>query len=150
MQPNFIQEKIEISGKKFLINKWGPTKFYKNIGPIGRYFAVPLGIMYGGGDVKSLSEAVPTALVYLFNQMEESDIMDFFKLVLEDVHYQGQPIANQLESIFQSDPEDIIELVAKVLEVNYKGFFQKKGLGSLLNILSPLSQAQEAINPIKD
>lgn len=110
---------------------------------IGKYFVVPLSIVMSSGDAENLSDTIPTAVVYLFNEMEENDIMDLFQIILEDTHLQGQSVAPKIDEIFMEDPQELLELVAKVLEVNYKSFFQKKGFESLLKMVSPIAQAQD-------
>lgn len=137
------QTDFVIGNNKFLINHWSPTKVYKNLPKIGKYFAVPLGIMFGGGQ-EDASDSIPTALLYLFEKMEEEDINELFKVILDSVHViGGNAVADHIDEIFQDDPQELLQLVAKTLEVNYGGFFKKGGFEDLLKIVAPMAVNEE-------
>lgn len=140
-----LQTEFTIDNRNFFTNHWSPTQVYKNLPRIGKYFAVPISMVVSSGDVDKLSDTIPTAVLYLFQEMEENDIMELFSLILKDTFLKtgAQPVADNLDEIFQANPEQILELVAKVLEVNYGNFFKKGGLNGLLKIVTPMVQAEE-------
>ena len=69
---------IVIGDKTYVIEHWSPTKVYKNIPKVGRYFVVPISTLFGeifnteDGKTPDFSEALPTALLFLFNTMDLS------------------------------------------------------------------------------
>lgn len=139
------QIEFDIGSRKFMTNKWGPTKVYLNMPKIGKYFAVPLSIFYGGASSGDFSEAIPSAVIYLFQQMEESQITDLFNVILKDTYTAtgGQSVVDCFDEVFEEDPQEVLEIVAKVLEVNYGSFFKKGGFESLLKIVAPMAQAED-------
>jgi hypothetical protein len=64
------------------------------------------------GDI-NIVDAIPTALSYLFTILEEDDIMDLYKLVLETVYYGTEPVMNKFDTVFESDPFGVFDLVAE-------------------------------------
>ncbi len=131
---------IDIAGHNFVITHWSPTKVMKNLPKIGRYIAVPMatigGAMMSGG--QNLSEALPTAILFLFEQMEEDDINNLFDMILEDVSVDGMAGKVNIDQVFQGQTLGLITLVAKVLEVNYGCFFTKDGFASLQALLGKM------------
>lgn len=133
-----------VADKEFTIVHWSPTKVHQNIPRIGRYFITPLSMLMTGvkddetGDI-SVVDAIPTALSYLFTILEEDDIMDLYKLVLETVYYGTEPVMNKFDIVFESDPFGVFDLVAEVLRINVIiPFTQRNGLSSLKNLTSNL------------
>lgn len=130
---------IDLAGHNFEITHWSPTKVMKNLPKIGRYVAVPMatisGSMMSGG--QNLSEALPTAILYLFEQMEEDDLIKLFNLILEDVIVDGVGKVD-IDVLFQDKVLDMVKLVAKVLEVNYGCFFTKDGFADLKGLLGKM------------
>jgi len=128
---------IDLAGHNFTITHWSPTKVMKNLPKIGRYVAVPMAtvagsMMSGGGN---FSEALPTAILYLFEQMEEDDIVELFNLILDDVIVDSVGKVD-IDLVFQGETLALVKLVAKVLEVNYGCFFTKEGFADLKGLLS--------------
>ena len=123
---------IDLAGHNFIITHWSPSKVMKNLPTIGRYIAVPFatigGSMMTGGH--NLSDAIPTAILYLFEQMEQDDINKLFDLILEDVIVDSVGRVD-VDLVFQGQTMALIKLVAKVLEVNYGCFFTKDGFADL-------------------
>ena len=102
---NKIGKKTElvIGDRTYVLAHWSPTKMYRNIPKIGRYFVIPASTVIGEifnaqqeGTEVDLSEAIPTALMYLFQTMEDNDIMDFYKIIFEDVYLDNKLIAENL------------------------------------------------------
>ena len=141
---NKIGNKTElvIGERTYVLAHWSPTKMYRNIPKIGRYFVIPASTVIGEifkaqqeGTEVDLSEAIPTALMYLFQTMEDNDIMDFYKIIFEDVYLDNKLIMDDFDGIFADNPFDPIDLIVEVLRINYVvPFSQKKGLSSLTNL----------------
>lgn len=139
---------VEIGEKEFLIEHWSPTKAMKNLPKVGKYFAVPLATVVGslGTGGSNLSEALPTACVYLFDQMEEEDIMKFFNMLLEDVYFEGKN-GIDIDTVFANDVSEMFEVVAAVLKANYGCFFKKAGFASLQNLLQQMGMVNKIPDP---
>ena len=141
---NKIGNKTElvIGERTYVLAHWSPTKMYRNIPKIGRYFVIPASTVIGEifkaqqeGTEVDLSEAIPTALMYLFQTMEDNDIIDFYKIIFEDVYLDNKLIMDDFDGIFADNPFDPIDLIVEVLRINYVvPFSQKKGLSSLTNL----------------
>ena len=153
---NKIGNKTElvIGDRTYVLAHWSPTKMYRNIPKIGRYFAIPASTVIGEifnaqqeGTEVDLSEAIPTALMYLFQTMEDNDIMDFYKIIFEDVYLDNKLIMDDFDGIFADNPFDPIDLIVEVLRINYVvPFSQKKGLSSLTNLAAISRPMMEIVN----
>ncbi len=136
---------IDLAGHNFVIEHWSPTKVMKNLPKIGRYVAVPMatisGAMMSGG--QNLSDALPTAILYLFEQMEQDDLEKLFDLILQDVSVDGMAGKVNIDQIFQDKMLDLIKLIAKVLEINYGCFFTKDGFADLQGLLGGLGKVHQ-------
>lgn len=153
---------IAIGERNYTICHWSPTKVHRNIPKIGKYFVVPVSTIVGEvlnarpdvlddegniietGSAPDFSEAIPTCLQYLFYTMEENDIIEFYKIILEDVYFDGKPVMQDFDNVFDGYSFDIIGLVAEVIKVNYVIPFSQKGglssLNSLLNVARPMME----------
>ena len=153
---NKIGNKTElvIGDRTYVLAHWSPTKMYRNIPKIGRYFVIPASTVIGEifkaqqeGTEVDLSEAIPTALMYLFQTMEDNDIMDFYKIIFEDVYLDNKLIMDDFDGIFTDNPFDPIDLIVEVLRINYVvPFSQKKGLSSLTNLAAISRPMMEIVN----
>ena len=153
---NKIGKKTElvIGDRTYVLAHWSPTKMYRNIPKIGRYFVIPASTVIGEifkaqqEDTEvDLSEAIPTALMYLFQTMEDNDIMDFYKIIFEDVYLDNKLIMDDFDGIFADNPFDPIDLIVEVLRINYVvPFSQKKGLSSLTNLAAISRPMMEIVN----
>ena len=153
---NKIGNKTElvIGDRTYVLAHWRPTKMYRNIPKIGRYFVIPASTVIGEifkaqqeGTEVDLSEAIPTALMYLFQTMEDNDIMDFYKIIFEDVYLDNKLIMDDFDGIFTDNPFDPIDLIVEVLRINYVvPFSQKKGLSSLTNLAAISRPMMEIVN----
>lgn len=153
---NKIGPKTElvIGDRTYVLAHWSPTKMYRNIPKIGRYFVIPASTVIGEifkaqqEDTEvDLSEAIPTALMYLFQTMEDNDIMDFYKIIFEDVYLDNKLIMDDFDGIFADNPFDPIDLIVEVLRINYVvPFSQKKGLSSLTNLAAISRPMMEIVN----
>ena len=153
---NKIGKKTElvIGDRTYVLAHWSPTKMYRNIPKIGRYFVIPASTVIGEifnaqqeGTEVDLSEAIPTALMYLFQTMEDNDIMDFYKIIFEDVYLDNKLIMDDFDGIFADNPFDPIDLIVEVLRINYVvPFSQKKGLSSLTNLAAISRPMMEIVN----
>ena len=153
---NKIGNKTElvIGDRTYVLAHWSPTKMYRNIPKIGRYFAIPASTIIGtifnsqqDGVEADLSEAIPTALMYLFQTMEDNDIMDFYKIMFDDVYLNDKQVMTDFDGIFADNPYDPIDLLVEVLRINYVvPFSQKKGLSSLTNLAAISRPMMEIVN----
>ena len=141
---------LVIGDKTFTICHWSPTKVYRNIPKIGKFFVVPLSTIMGEilntpeGEKPDFSEALPSCLQYLFYTLEENDIMKFYDVVFEDVIADNLQVSSNFDDVFAENPFGALELVAKVLEVNYIAPFSQNGgsqaLSKLLKAAAPMTQ----------
>ena len=153
---NKIGNKTElvIGDRTYVLAHWSPTKMYRNIPKIGRYFAIPASTVIGTifnaqqeGLEADLSEAIPTALMYLFQTMEDNDIMDFYKIMFDDVYLDGHNVMEDFDKTFENNEFDPIDLLVEVLRINYVvPFSQKKGLSSLTNLAAISRPMMEIVN----
>lgn len=137
-----IKKSTEVTlcgGKRFTIYHWSPSQVIRNMPRIGRLVAVPMGTMAGsafsGGE--GLKDAVPTAILYLLDQIEDGG-EEIINLLLEGVEVDsiGGPI--NIDDVFDGHVEDLITLLGKVVEVNYGCFFGKSGFGTIDTFLQRL------------
>ena len=153
---NKIGNKTElvIGDRTYVLAHWSPTKMYRNIPKIGRYFVIPASTVIGTifnaqqeGLEADLSEAIPTALMYLFQTMEDNDIMDFYKIMFDDVYLDGNNVMEDFDKTFENNEFDPIDLLVEVLRINYViPFSQKKGLSSLTNLAAISRPMMEIVN----
>ena len=153
---NKIGNKTElvIGDRTYVLAHWSPTKMYRNIPKVGRYFAIPASTVIGTifnaqqeGLEADLSEAIPTALMYLFQTMEDNDIMDFYKIMFDDVYLDGNNVMEDFDKTFENNEFDPIDLLVEVLRINYVvPFSQKKGLSSLTNLAAISRPMMEIVN----
>lgn len=152
---NKIGNKTEfkVDERVYTIAHWSPTKVYRNIPKVGRYFIIPISTIIGEiantpkGEEVDLSEAIPTALMYLFQTMDDNDIMDFYNVILDDVYFDGKPVMSDFDNIFSENTFDVIDIVAEVIRINYVvPFSQKKGLSSLTNLVNVAKPMMEIAN----
>ena len=137
-----LKTELVIGDRTYVLAHWSPTKMYRNIPKIGRYFVIPASTVIGTifnaqqeGLEADLSEAIPTALMYLFQTMEDNDIMDFYKIMFDDVYLEGHNVMEDFDKTFENNEFDPIDLLVEVLRINYViPFSQKKGLSSLTNL----------------
>jgi hypothetical protein len=119
---------------RFRILKWSPTKVFERIPELGSVLAVPM-IMYDTATSSAdedLEARIAMALIQLFSGLEEKNLALFLQKILDEVYTEsGHNVSENFDELFFAHPELVIELTAKVLEVNYSPFF-KRGFGKLL------------------
>lgn len=122
---------------EFRIVHWKPTEVFSRIPLIGRYFYVPMSMLLSSDKSEvDFSEVIPAALIQLFNTMEHHNIVHFISEILDSVIYQNNPVMNNFDEVFMKNPDVVIELVAKVVEIHYSPFF-KTGFSKLITSLMP-------------
>lgn len=136
---------INIGEHEFTINHWSPTRVMKNMPKIGRYFAVPMAtiagsVMSGGA---TFSDALPTAFLYLFEQMEEDDIMKLIDLIIDGVEVDSVAGKIIVDEVFEDNVMGLLQLVTKVLEVNYGCFFEKNSFVDLRSLMAKFGMVQQ-------
>lgn len=135
---NIKQEKFTVGDKNYLLQSWGVIKAIKHFPTIGKAFAVPLSFLYSSmGDEEALREAIPHAFYMLFEQLEAQDVMELFNLILSGVTFEGQQvdIDKHLGNI-----DELFQLAAKSLELNYGCLMSGKGFKNLLGVMVPMHQ----------
>ena len=124
----------ETRSVKFRILKWSPTKTFERIPVLGSVLAVPL-VMYDSASMSAdedLEPRIAMALIQLFSGLEEKNLAEFLKMILDEVFTEsGHNVSENFDELFFAHPELVVDLAAKVLEVNYGPFF-KRGFGKLL------------------
>ncbi len=119
---------------RFRILKWSPTKVFERIPELGSVLAVPM-IMYDTATMSAdedLEARIAMALIQLFSGLEEKNLALFLQKILDEVYTEaGHNVSENFDELFFAHPELVIDLTAKVLEVNYSPFF-KRGFGKLL------------------
>lgn len=132
---------------KFTIYHWTPTKTYKNIPRIGRIFGVPMSMIMSGGE--SFSEALPGAMLQLFNTFEEEDLVKFLKEMLDGVYLNGEPVnGDKFDAIFAKNPQIPIQLLMKVLEISYSPF-TRVDFSALFKTASQVTTLDKMTSPLK-
>ena len=115
-----------------------------NLPKIGRIIAVPMGAIGGellnGG--RNLAEVLPTALVYLFEQLDDQSIDELFKILFNDVTVDGVDKVDP-DKLFAGNLFAMLKLAGKVLEVNYGSFFTQEGLDGLMSMFQGLQMANQ-------
>lgn len=136
---NIKQEKVLVGDKTYTIQSWGVMKAGRNFPQIGKAFAVPLSfLMSSMGDEVALREAIPQAFYMLFEQLEQQDVMQLFQLITSDVYVDNNiklDIDQHLSSL-----DELFELSAKCLEMNYGSLIKGKGFNALLGVMVPMHQ----------
>lgn len=136
---------LTVGEHEFTINHWSPTKVMVNMPKIGRYFAVPLATIAGSvmtGGV-TFNEALPTAFLYLFEQMEEDDVMKLIHLIIDGVDVDSVAGKIEIDEVFADDVMGLLTLVSKVLEVNYGCFFEKSGFVNLQGLMAKFGMVKQ-------
>lgn len=146
MAPKQIRLKIDIGNnqqQEFLMDKWSPSKTVQNFSRIGRYFAMPLSMLVSNGNKEGSENAIPEALLYLLNTMEEDNFLAFIKFILQGVFTGNGTIncSDNFDDAFANDPSILIEVLTWVLKEHYGCFFTR-GFTPLMGILTPMAQAQ--------
>lgn len=143
--PNFRPTtEIDLVGHNFIITHWSPMVCMHNLPKIGRIIAVPMGAIGGellnGG--RNLAEVLPTALVYLFEQLDDQSIDELFKILFSDVIVDGVDKVDP-DKLFAGNLFAMLKLAGKVLEVNYGSFFTQEGLDGLMSMFQGLQMANQ-------
>lgn len=124
----------------FRILKWSPSKVFERIPELGSILAVPM-TMYKTALLSAdedLESRIGMALMQLFAGLEEKNLAIFLRKVLDEVYTEsGVNVSENFDELFMVHPELVLDLTAKVLEVNYGPFF-KRGFGKLLTQLQSM------------
>lgn len=138
-ETSFVDGKVETKTvtKEFLHNVWSPQRCFSNLPRIGKAFAVPLVMMFSSNE-EEMQERIPEALFMLFEQMEEQDIWNLFKLITDGIYVDGQPI--NLDQDLGYDLDAVLQIVAEALSNNYGKLLSGKGFGNLISKMVPMAQ----------
>ena len=89
-----------------------------------------------------VGEVLPTALVYLFEQLDDQSIDELFKILFSDVTVDGVDKVDP-DKLFAGNLFAMLKLAGKVLEVNYGSFFTQEGLDGLMSMFQGLQMANQ-------
>ena len=129
----------------FRLVKWNPSKVLKRLPEYGSLLAVPLS-MYPKDEEKGYSDyeqKIAMALLQFFAGLDEKELDALVRDTLDEVYTEsGQSVSQFMDEFFIKCPHILMDLCAKVLEVNYAPFIQRGFSGVLTQIkgLVPLSQ----------
>lgn len=156
-----IDIEFEYGKKMFTINHWGPDRFWSNMPLIGKFIVTPISVLLGSalGGMKSVSvdqleevassinlaESLPTAIIMLFETMQEEDINKFFSILFSTTYIDNGTVCvgQNVDKVFMREPYAMVDLAVKVLEVNYGPFFKRKGLFGLLKTALPMGHLKQ-------
>ncbi len=132
-----VKVELELdSGRKvgFRIIRWRPSKVFDRIPEYGSIFAVPM-VMYGTAEElagEDYEQKIAMSLIQLFSGLEQRVLSDLLKDILDETYTEDNvSVVEKFEELFMLHPYLVVDLAAKVLEVNYGPFF-KRGFGKLL------------------
>ncbi len=137
------QNETTINGKKFIIQAHSPYKYWPNLVTIVKNIGVPFSFLVDvfqqDGDVE-LSECVPEFMGLLCQNLDEGRFIALTEIILQDVLFEGSSF--NVDEVFKDDPENVLLLVAKTLEVRYSGLgkLDFSILGSLTGMLGMMTR----------
>lgn len=139
-----LEEKFYVGGNTFISPKWPTrTKAFKNLGIVGKYFAVPISFLFSKEEA-DLESKIPQALFMLFDQLSESDAGVLIDLILSDVRIDDTARSRGVRPVNADtdleDISDLIELIALVLKQQYGKLVSGKSFTSLMQVMIPLHQ----------
>jgi hypothetical protein len=141
MTNNRKTETFLIGKNSFISPSWSPLKAAKKLPPIGKSFAVPISFIFSAAQSGDYSSAIPQAMYMLFEQLEEQDISNLFKTILEDVWCKESNRAVNLDEDLDN-LDELLTLVASVLNQHYGCLIAGKGFMALFQVMVPLHQLQ--------
>lgn len=127
---------------EFQILHMKPSVIYKKLPKIGRLIGVPAGMIMSSLGNAGFSEALPAAMLQLFNTLDEENFDTFIKEILDDVYLQGTKVTADFDGIFMNAPHLPLQLAVKVLEVAYLPFFNLD-FKEMLPTLAKISQVEK-------
>jgi hypothetical protein len=126
---------------EFQIMHLPPSVIYKKLPKIGRLIGVPAGMIMAAAN-EGFAEALPAAMLQLFNTFDEENLELFIKELLDSVYLQGTKVTADFDGIFMNAPHLPLQLAVKVLEVAYTPFFSLD-FKEMLPTLAKISQVQQ-------
>lgn len=131
-------------GNNFTIYHWPVTKVIRNMPAIARFFAVPAGTIMGSqaAGPEGLQDALPTAILYLAEQMDGGGTEQLLDILLEGVEVNSMAMGS-IDDVFGDDPIALFELVKQILVVNYGAFFTQRGFGSLRDLMQSFGMVKQ-------
>jgi len=147
----YKQEKFLIKDKVFISEQWNVFESARNLPIIGKTFLLPVSFLFSAGGnteeavSESLQEAIPKAMMMLFDMLEENDIVSLFQMIVKSVYIEEVGKGTRKVDIERdlSGLDELIELVASVLEQQYGALFKGKGLSRLMKSIVPMAQISE-------
>lgn len=125
----------------FRLIKWSPSKIFKRLPEYGKLLAAPMS-MYPKEEERGYADyeqKIAMALFQFFGGLEDKDLDTLVREILDEVYVNGQQInvSEHMDTLFIKCPEILIDLCAKVLDINYSPFL-KRGFNGLLTQLKSM------------
>lgn len=140
---------IKINGKDYMSTDWSTRKVYANMFKLGRLFS-PISsliteVIQGG---EKLQEVVPGVLLFLCEELDDKGFDKLFSLLAEDVTGEGGVGKLDMDDL---DPDEVVQMLTKLLEQHYKVFFQKAmgQVKSLMEEAMKVANLDKTLNKVK-
>lgn len=118
---DFTTKSGEIATFRFM--HWTPSKVFQRLPEYGSVLGVPFAMLQKAeGDERSTQEQIAQGLSVLFASLEQRDLLELMKGLLDEVYLGGENVADHFDKVFQSQPGLVIKLAAKVLDMHYSDF----------------------------
>jgi hypothetical protein len=138
LDTHFIE--IGENKKELAVTDWSTRKTYRNLFKLGKLFApissaITEAVMGG----ERLQEVIPGVLLFICEEMNDDGFDKFFKMVTEDVTGEGGIGKLDMDDL---EPDEVLEVLTKCLEIYYKPFFQK----ALTQVKSLMQETMKVAN----
>lgn len=139
MLPPEEKIKVQLDDERefeFRLVKWAPSKVFRRLPEYGKILATPLS-MYPKEEERGYADyeqKIAMALFQFFGGLEQRQLDELVKEILDQVYYQNVLVSENMDTLFIKCPELLIDLCAKVLDINYSPFL-KRGFNGLLTQL---------------
>lgn len=147
----YKQEKFLIKDKVFISEQWNVFESARNLPIIGKTFLLPVSFLFSSGGTteeavgENLQEAIPKAMMMLFDMLEENDIVSLFQMIVKSVYIEEVGKGTRKVDIERDlvGLDELIELVACVLEQQYGALFKGNGFSRLMKSVIPMAQMSQ-------
>ena len=135
------QHKIKTSNNTYLVSKWNVIKAFNNVPYFGKTIGLPIAQLISKGEA-SVEEALPEALLILFHNLEETSPEELITKILEGTYSYNTKQQVDLETDFDGDIGEVLELCAAVFKLQYGSLFAKKALASFTEMAGGMNALQ--------
>ena len=136
------KSELTINERTYTIKKFNIMDTMDLIPILGKSFLVPISALFK----QSVDEGedglsgITQGLFMLFENIENGELPKILGVLLENTTVNGKPV--ELNEDFD-DISDVFEVAVKVLEISFKGFFEKLGLKNLADMAQGISSLQQ-------